>query len=103
MSKFYPRLSKVFIFLFLLLFSQFLNAQITTVAGRPYYLGDAGNALNAGLATPYSYAVDASGNIYIACVNDNRVRKIDASTFIITTIAGTGAAGYNGDNIAATD
>ena len=103
MSNFYPHLKKLFIFLSLLLFSHLLQAQITTVAGRPYYLGDNGNALNAGLAAPYSYTVDASGNMYIACVNDNRVRKIDASTFTITTIAGTGVAGYNGDNIPATD
>lgn len=98
MSNLYPSLPKVILSVCLLAFTYSLSAQITTVAGRAYYLGDNGSAINASLAAPYSYAVDASGNIYIACVNDNRVRKIDASTSTITTIAGTGVAGYSGDN-----
>lgn len=98
MSNLYPSLTKAILSVCLIALTYSLSAQITTVAGRANYLGDKGNAVNAGLAAPYSYAVDASGNIYIACVNDNRVRKIDATTFTITTVAGTGVAGYSGDN-----
>ena len=42
------------------------------------------------------------GNVYIAILYDNRVRKVTVSTGIITTIAGTGSYGYSGDNGAAT-
>ncbi len=42
------------------------------------------------------------GNVYIADGNNNRLRKITVSTGIITTIAGTGAGSYSGDNGAAT-
>ena len=41
--------------------------------------------------------VDGAGNIYIADVGNNRIRKIDAATGIITTIAGRGKRGYSGD------
>ena len=43
-------------------------------------------------------AVDSSGNLYIADTSNNRVRKVAAATGVITTIAGTGTAGYSGDN-----
>ena len=42
------------------------------------------------------------GNVYIADHSNNRIRKVTVSTGIITTIAGTGASSYNGDNGAAT-
>ena len=45
--------------------------------------------------------MDASGNIYVTDVQNSRVRKITVSTGIITTIAGTGSNGYNGDGISA--
>ncbi len=45
---------------------------------------------------------DSSGNLYIADTVNNRIRKVDATTNIITTIAGTGTAGSSGDNGAAT-
>jgi sugar lactone lactonase YvrE len=49
-----------------------------------------------------SIALDAPGNIYIADWSNHRIRKVDFSTGIITTIAGTGTPGYNGDGIPAT-
>ena len=42
------------------------------------------------------------GNVYIGVQSSYRIRKVTISTGIITTIAGTGSAGYSGDNGAAT-
>jgi hypothetical protein len=77
---------------------------INTVAGNGTegYSGDQGVATNAKINNALSVAVDAGGNIYIADYSNNRVRKVTASTGIITTVAGTGIAGYNGDNQLAT-
>jgi hypothetical protein len=77
---------------------------ITTVAGNGSvgYSGDNGPATNAGLNSPFYVAVDFAGNVYIPDTYNNRVRKVNPSG-IISTIAGTGTAGYNGDNIPATD
>lgn len=75
---------------------------ITTVAGNGTYgfSGDGGLATNA-MISPLGLAIDASGNLFIA--DDKRIRRVDAITGIITTIAGTGAfSGWNGDGIAAT-
>ncbi len=77
---------------------------ITTVAGDGTggYSGDGGAATSAELYYPSSVALDASGNIYIADADNYRVRKVTASTGIITTVAGDGTAGYSGDGGAAT-
>ena len=76
---------------------------ITTVAGNGTqgYSGDNGNATSAQLYNPHGVALDSSGNLYIADRENNRIRKVNSSG-IITTVAGTGLAGYNGDNISAT-
>lgn len=78
---------------------------ISTVAGNGTqgYNGDSILATNAELNYPMGVAVDGNGNIYIAESGDNRVRKVDALTGMISTIAGTGTAGYNGDSILATN
>jgi len=46
--------------------------------------------------------VDSAGNLYISDTGNSRIRMVAASTGIITTIAGNGTQGYNGDNIPAT-
>jgi len=66
------------------------------------YSGDASSAVSAELNAPYGIALDASGNLYIADALNNRIRKVNASTKIITTIAGTGTKGATGDGSAAT-
>ena len=74
---------------------------ITTVAGigTSGPGGDGGPATQAGLSGPTGIAFDSAGNLYIADSINNRIRKIAASTQIISTIAGTaGAAGsFGGD------
>ncbi len=75
---------------------------ITTIAGYGrVYGGDGGPATAAGIGTPYDVVVDGRGNIYFSEPNKYTIRKIDA-TGTISTFAGTGVAGYNGDSIAAT-
>ena len=81
------------------------TGNIITIAGNGTagYSGDNGPATSATARTsPYGVAVDASGNVFIADTGNNRVREVVKATGIIVTVAGTGTAGYNGDNIAAT-
>ncbi len=74
------------------------GGNITTVAGSTQgFSGDGASATSAQLNTPNSVGVDSSGNLYIADTNNQRIRKVAGGN--ITTIAGTGAIGYNGDNI----
>ncbi len=97
---------KVFFFLFFWIISaSCIHAQnINTVAGG--FTGDAGNAklaaLNFYYDGPYSMAVDIAGNMYIADIVNHRIRKVTKSTGNISTVAGNGTSGYNGDNISAT-
>ena len=67
------------------------------------YSGDGAAATSAQLYLPTGVAVDSSGsgNIYIADFGNNRVRMVTPAG-IIPTVAGTGAAGYSGDNGTAT-
>ncbi len=95
---------------------------ISTIAGTGSgsYSGDNGAATSAAIQRPTGIAVDSSGmnatnslkfyliflifagNVYIAEYLNNRVRKVTAATNVITTIAGTGIGGYNGDGGQAT-
>jgi sugar lactone lactonase YvrE len=77
---------------------------ITLVAGNGAggYSGDGGLATAAQLYAPEGVVVDGSGNLYIAEINNNRVRKVNLSTGIITTVAGNGTVGYSGDGGPAT-
>ena len=76
---------------------------ITTVAGNGSagYSGDGGPATSASLNAPAGVAVDASGDIFISDDTNNRIRKVNPSG-VITTVAGTGSAGYSGDGGPAT-
>ncbi len=71
---------------------------ITTIAGTGTggYSGDNGAAILAQLNAPGGVAVDRAGNIYIAEISNNCIRKINTAG-IITTIVGNGVAGYSGD------
>jgi gliding motility-associated-like protein len=78
---------------------------ITTVAGNQGFGfgGDGGPALNATLWNPTGMAFDASGNLYFADQVNSRIRRIDASTGIITTIAGGGTIVMPSDGVKALD
>src|SRR5262249_5900643 len=80
------------------------DGKISTIAGNGSYgyNGDNIAATSAQLAfgAYVKVAVDASSNVYLADVDNNRVRKISGG--IITTVAGNGTSGFNGDNISAT-
>ena len=82
-----------------------ISGIISTVAGCGLrgFDGDGGLAVHAKLNGPEGVHVDIYGNIYIADTYNQRIRKVDAQTGIISTIAGTGEAGYNDDNIKACD
>jgi sugar lactone lactonase YvrE len=78
---------------------------ITTVAGTPTvqgYHGDGGSATTATLSLPEGIVFDTAGDLYIADTGNDAVREVNAVTGIITTVAGTGIAGYMGDGGAAT-
>jgi len=71
---------------------------ITTVAGNgaSVFAGDGGPATAASLDSPRELALDSAGNLYIADPSNHRIRKVDAVTGIITTVAGSGVGGFNG-------
>ncbi len=79
---------------------------ITTVAGIGStlggYNGDNMQATAAMLYWPVDAVPDSAGNLYISDVYNNRVRKVDVSTGLITTVVGTGAASSSGDGSVAT-
>lgn len=76
---------------------------ISTIAGNGTngYAGDGKAATSAEFSYPTGIAVDPSGNVYIVDAGNSRIRKINTNG-IISTIAGTGVAGYSGDGLAAT-
>jgi sugar lactone lactonase YvrE len=81
-----------------------LTGLSSVIAGRGTsgFSGDGGPALNAQLNSPRGVALDSAGNLYIADTSNHRIRKIDAATGNISTIAGTGTGTFGGDNAAAT-
>jgi trimeric autotransporter adhesin len=79
---------------------------ITTVAGNPrcfqgrcdgFFSGDGGLATAAELNNPSAIVADAEGNLFIADLNNNRIRRVDKITGIITTVVGS-FRGFSGDD-----
>jgi len=85
-------------------FLKIVSGLLYDVAGydSPGYSGDGGPADSANVEYPYGISADLEGNVYLCPRGNVRVRKVDAVTNIITTIAGTGIAGYSGDGGPAT-
>lgn len=77
--------------------------RISTYAGTgtPKFTGDGGIALEAGIFAPKGVALDREGNLYIS--TDNRIRRIDSKSGIVTTIAGVGLNRSQGDGGAAVE
>ena len=80
------------------------NGNVTTYAGSGSsgYSGDGGPATSASFNDPIALCFDSSYNLYIGDTSNCVVRKVDHSTGIISTIAGTGSSGYSGDGGPAT-
>jgi len=76
---------------------------IYTIAGTGAggYNGDGATGTSVRINAPHGVSVDSDGNIYIADTSNHRIRKVD-TTGIITTVAGTGTSGYNGDGATGT-
>ena len=72
---------------------------IATIAGNGTagYSGDGGPATNAELDHAFGISLDASGDLFIADTYNSCVREINAGTQVITTVAGDGTPGFNGD------
>lgn len=81
-----------------------VTGKITTIAGNGQqgYSGDTSLAINEKLYWPTDVYMDNAGNLYIADYGNHRVRKVNATTGMMSTIAGNGIAGYAGDGGPAT-
>jgi uncharacterized protein (TIGR03437 family) len=75
------------------------GSTVTTVAGNGVRAaaGDGGPALSASFLSIDGIAMDSAGNLYIAEVDGDRIRKVAAGSGIVTTFAGTGTPGLSGD------
>jgi sugar lactone lactonase YvrE len=73
--------------------------RVTTVAGsgEKAYAGDGGAALQASLNMPHEIQFDRAGHLYIAERDNHVIRKVESKTGIVSTVAGTGVAGFSGD------
>jgi sugar lactone lactonase YvrE len=80
------------------------SGQVKVVAGigKSGYAGDGGKALEALLNEPYEVRFDRAGNMFFVEMKNHLVRKVDAKTGLISTVAGTGKAGFEGDGGVAT-
>jgi streptogramin lyase len=73
--------------------------QMTLIAGngQKAFKGDGGPATEASLSAPHELLFDSRGDLYIAERDNHVIRKVDMKTGIISTVAGTGVAGFSGD------
>ena len=86
----------------LLVLSQ-ANVRDVVGDGRPGDSGDGGPARSARLNQPFGVAFDREGNLYIADTGNHRVRRVDAKSGVIRTVAGSGKKGFSGDGGPASD
>ena len=73
--------------------------RLTTIAGngQKAYRGDGGPAVEASLAAPHELLFDRNGDLYITERDNHVIRKVNMKTGVISTVAGTGKAGFSGD------
>jgi sugar lactone lactonase YvrE len=77
--------------------------RVVAGSGQKGYRGNGGPATAARLNEPYEVRFDAAGNMFIVEMQNHLVRRVDATTGNITTVAGTGRAGFGGDGGPATE
>ena len=65
--------------------------------GEAGYTGDGGPATDATLREPFMCSFDTDGNLFFCEARNHIVRRVDANTGVVTTVAGTGEPGYSGD------
>ncbi len=75
------------------------TSRLTTVAGtgEPAYSGDGGPAPAASFSAPHEIRFDGQGNLYVVERDAHVVRRIEAGSGLVATLAGTGEAGFSGD------
>ena len=80
------------------------TGSITTIVGmgEAGYSGDRGPAVEARIEEPYAIQVADNGDVYVLQRFSPAIRKVDASTGMISTVAGDGTVGYSGDGGPAT-
>ncbi len=71
--------------------------------GTPGAAGDGGPAARAQLNQPFDVALDAGGHLFLSDTFNHRIRRVDAATGVITTVAGSGTKGFGGDGGPATE
>jgi DNA-binding beta-propeller fold protein YncE len=76
-----------------------VSGRLITIAGngQKAYTGDGGPALQAGFSAPHEIRFDAAGNLFVVERDAHVVRRIEAGSGTVSTVAGTGEAGYGGD------
>jgi len=79
------------------------KTQVIAGNGQRGYAGDGGAAINASLNMPHEIRFDKKGNLYIVERDSHTVRKVDMKNGTISTVAGTGVAGFSGDGGPATN
>src|SRR5205814_1437539 len=96
MQSILNRVFSLFILVFLNAAAFAQTRVITSVAGNGTagLAGDAGPATSAILHGPSEVTIDSAGNFYIADRKNNRIRRVDIGTGVITTVAGSGVAGW---------
>ena len=77
------------------------KASVLAGTGQTGYSGDGGKATEAAMFDPHGIVITASQQMYVADTRNHTIRKIDLKTGLISTVAGTGKAGYSGDGGAA--
>ena len=81
-----------------------VTGRLTTVCGNgeAAYLGDGGPALAASFSAPHEIRFDRDGHLFVVERDAHVVRRVDAVTGLVSTVAGTGEAGFSGDGGPAT-
>lgn len=100
-------MKKLYTILLLAICSSLLTLRAQTIStyagdGISGHMGDGAQATSAEIDNPFYLSTDKLGNVYFVDATNGWLRKVDAISGIITSIAGTGASGFNGDNIQAT-